>query len=57
MRTLIFCLGGVMTAVLVQAVLLVFIMVALIILASTANIKQSSTVQGRHSSVIWIQLS
>jgi len=37
--------GGVMTAVLVQAVLLVFIMVALIILASTANIKQSSTLQ------------
>lgn len=37
--------GGVLTAVLVQAVLLVFIMVALVILASTANIKQSTTLQ------------
>jgi len=37
--------GGVMTAVLVQAVLLVFIMAALIILASASNLKNSATLQ------------
>jgi len=37
--------GGVLTAVLVQAVLLVFIMLALIILAKTSNLKQSATLQ------------
>jgi sodium-coupled neutral amino acid transporter 7/8 len=37
--------GGVMSAVLVQAVLLVFIMLALVILAKTANIKNSTTLQ------------
>ena len=37
--------GGVMTAVLVQAVLLVFIMMALLILAQTANINKSTTLQ------------
>lgn len=37
--------GGVLTAVLVQAVLLVFIMFALVILAKTANIKNSNTLQ------------
>jgi len=37
--------GGVVTAVVVQAVLLVFIMVALIILAQTSNINKSATLQ------------
>eukprot|EP00088_Acartia_fossae_P013806 TRINITY_DN17302_c0_g1_i6.p1 TRINITY_DN17302_c0_g1~~TRINITY_DN17302_c0_g1_i6.p1 ORF type:complete len:489 (-),score=35.35 TRINITY_DN17302_c0_g1_i6:173-1639(-) len=37
--------GGVVCAVLVQAVLLVFIMLALVILAQTANIKHSTTLQ------------
>lgn len=37
--------GGVLSAVMVQAVLLVFIMLALVILASTSNIKNSSTLQ------------
>ena len=37
--------GGVLTAVLVQATLLVFIMLALIILAKTSNLKQSATLQ------------
>jgi len=37
--------GGVVTAVVVQAVLLVFIMVALLILAHTSNIKHSATLQ------------
>ena len=37
--------GGVMTAVLVQGVLLVFIMMALLILAQTANINKSTTLQ------------
>ena len=37
--------GGVLTAVLVQAVLLVFIMLALVILAKTSNLKQSATLQ------------
>jgi len=37
--------GGVVTAVVVQAVLLVFIMVALLILAQTSNIKHSATLQ------------
>ena len=37
--------GGVMTAILVQAVLLVFIMTALLILAMTSNIKKSCTLQ------------
>jgi len=37
--------GGVMTAVLVQAVLLLFIMVALLILAQTSNINKSTTLQ------------
>ena len=37
--------GGVMTAVVVQAVLLIFIMLALLILAQTANINKSATLQ------------
>jgi len=37
--------GGVLAAVLVQAVLLLFIMVALIILAKTSDLKQSATLQ------------
>jgi len=37
--------GGVLAAVLVQAVLLLFIMVALIILAKTSDLKQSTTLQ------------
>ena len=37
--------GGVLTAVLVQATLLVFIMLALIILARTSNLKKSATLQ------------
>ena len=37
--------GGVAAAVIVQSVLLVFIMAALIILASTSDIKQSVTLQ------------
>eukprot|EP00092_Neocalanus_flemingeri_P002067 GFUD01002206.1.p1 GENE.GFUD01002206.1~~GFUD01002206.1.p1 ORF type:complete len:526 (-),score=56.45 GFUD01002206.1:45-1622(-) len=37
--------GGVVTAVLVQAMLLVFIMLALLILAQTANIDNSATLQ------------
>ena len=37
--------GGVLTAVIVQALLLVFIMSALIILAQTSNIKRSVTLQ------------
>ena len=37
--------GGVASAVIVQSVLLVFIMAALIILASTSDIKQSLTLQ------------
>ena len=37
--------GGVLTAVLVQAMLLVFIMLALIILAQTSNLKKSATLQ------------
>ena len=37
--------GGVLSAVLVQAALLVFIMLALLILASASNIKQSNTLQ------------
>jgi len=37
--------GGVMTAILVQAVLLVFIMTALLILAMTSNINKSCTLQ------------
>jgi len=37
--------GGVLTAVLVQAVLLLFIMFALIILAKTSNLKKSATLQ------------
>ena len=37
--------GGVLVAVLVQASLLVFIMIALYILATTSDIKQSTTLQ------------
>merc|ERR1719507_286188 len=37
--------GGVAAAVIVQGVLLVFIMTALIILANTSDIKQSTTLQ------------
>jgi hypothetical protein len=38
--------GGVVTGVLVQAVLLVFVMAALIILCQAANINSSTTLQG-----------
>ena len=49
--------GGVLVAVLVQASLLVFIMIALYILATTSDIKQSTTLQEvkkKHQRLIYL---